>query len=63
MSIAAYLKDIFVNPQKYAKFWVAIGGFLVSLVTTYFADATWLPAFLQFLTAIGVFTVPNTKKV
>jgi hypothetical protein len=61
MTLLDYAKDIFSNPEKYAKFWVAVGGFVVSLITTYFADAEWLPAFVSALSAIGVFSVPNKK--
>lgn len=61
MTLLDYAKDMFKRPERYAKFWVAMGGFGVSLLTTYFAEATWLPAVLQFLTAVGVFTVPNRK--
>lgn len=61
MTLLDYLKDIFNHPAKYAKFWVAMGGFGVSLLTTYFSEAAWLPSVLQLLTALGVFTVPNKK--
>ncbi len=61
MSVLGYTKDIFNNPAKYAKFWVAVGGFIVSLLTTYFPSAEWVAPLIQALTAGGVFIVPNKK--
>lgn len=62
MSILDYAKDIFKNPDKYAKFWVAFGGFIVTLLATYFPDAPWLPPVVTLLTALGVFQVKNEVK-
>lgn len=59
MSIAGYAKDIFNNPERYAKFWVAFAGFVVSLFSTYFPDAPWLAPTIAFLTSLGVITVKN----
>lgn len=61
MSVAQYVKDLFKNPSKYAKFWTALGAFGLSLVTRHFANADWLPDFLQVAGALGVFVVPNKK--
>lgn len=59
MSIAGYIKDIFKNPHRYTKFWVALGGFAVSLLSLYFPDQPWLPPTVAFLTALGVFQAKN----
>ncbi len=61
MSITAYIRDIFNNPEKYAKFWVAAIGFAVSMLTVHVPEASWLPPLIQALTAAGVFAVPNKK--
>ena len=61
MSVFDYIKDLFNNPQKYAKFWTAVAAFVLSLVTKYYADASWLPDALQAAGALGVFVVPNKK--
>ncbi len=47
---------------KYRKFIVAVIGFAVSVASVYFTDTTWLPPLVAFLTAIGVYQVPNAKK-
>lgn len=44
---------------KYSKFVVAVVGFGVSLASVYFGNAQWLPPLVAFLTALGVYQVPN----
>lgn len=61
MSIADYAKDIWKNPSKYRKFWVAFIGFIITLLSTSFPDTTWLPAVVSFVTALGVFQAKNDK--
>ena len=61
MSILGYAKDIYNNPEKYTKFLVALGGFALSVFTTYFPDAQWLTPLVAFLTAVGVFQLPNVN--
>jgi hypothetical protein len=61
MSILDYLKDMFNHPEKYTKFWVALSGFVLALFTTYFPTAEWVTPFTAFLTAIGVFALPNVR--
>lgn len=59
MSVAGYIKDLFVNPEKYAKFWVAVVAAFVSSLSTALPDSPWLPIVIQFLGAVGVFVTPN----
>lgn len=51
--------DLFKNPGSYAKFYVALTGAFVALLTAYFGDAQWLPILVSFLTAIGVYVKEN----
>lgn len=51
-----------MNLGRYAKFWTALVGFVVSLLSIYFNNAEWLPALIAFLTALGVYAVPNEEK-
>lgn len=44
---------------KYRKFIVALVGVAVSVLTYYFADASWVPFVIQALAAVGVYAVPN----
>jgi len=46
---------------KYSKFWIALIGAGVSLLTIYFGAAEWVTVLVNFLTAIGVYTTPNTR--
>lgn len=48
------------NLGKYNKFWIALIGAAVSLITIYFAGEPWVVVVVNFLTAVGVYTVPNT---
>jgi hypothetical protein len=61
MSIPDYVKDVFDNPEKYSKFWVAFAGFVVALFATYFPDAPWLAPTVAFLTSLGVFQAKNKE--
>lgn len=61
MSIAEYIKDVFVNPAKYAKFWVALVTAVLNGLTVYFPDQSWLPVVITFAGSLGVFVVPNKK--
>ena len=55
------LKDLFVNPKAYAKFWVAFATFVLNVVATVFTGAVWLPALLTFAGSLGVFATPNKR--
>lgn len=44
---------------QYNKLWIALIGAGVQLVSIYFPTAEWVPVLIAFLTAIGVFQVPN----
>lgn len=48
---------------KYRKFIVALAGLVVSLLSVYFTDASWLPPFVAFLTALGVYQANNEDQV
>ena len=48
---------------KYTKFWVALIGAVVALLTIYFGAQPWLPILINFLTAIGVYAATNTTGV
>lgn len=61
MSIAGYMKDIFVNPERYTKFWIALVTAVLNALTVYFPDQPWLPVVINFAGALGVFMVPNKK--
>lgn len=61
MSILDYGKDVFVNPDKYAKFWVAVVAAGVQLINVYFSDQAWVPVVVSLIAALGVITVPNKK--
>lgn len=45
-----------------AKFLVAVGGGVASALSTYYATASWEPAVVIALTAVGVYLVPNAPK-
>lgn len=45
--------------QHYSKFLVAFAGGVVAILTYLYGDATWLPILVNFLTAIGVYSVEN----
>ena len=46
------------------KFYVALIGFILVLVQVYYPSLpVWYAPVVSFLTAIGVFSVPNTPKV
>jgi len=61
MSVLDYIKDIFNNPAKYRKFWVAIGGASLQALSVAFIDNPIVQVFIAGLTAGGVLQVPNHK--
>jgi hypothetical protein len=61
MSVFGYLKDIFANPKKYAKFWVALAAAVVNVVMLSFPEQVWLTALVNFAGTFGVIAVPNKK--
>jgi hypothetical protein len=61
MSVAEYLKDIVVNPDKYAKFYIALATAVLNLLTVSYPNQPWLPVVINFAGAFGVFMVPNKK--
>lgn len=48
---------------KYSKFWIALIGALVALGGFYYGAETWFIVVVNFLTAIGVYSIPNTSSV
>lgn len=50
------------NLSRYNKFIVALGGFVVSLLSIYFRDAQWLPPAIALLTSLGVYQIPNEEE-
>lgn len=61
MSIVDYAADVFKNPEKYAKFWIAFAAAVLNLIGAYFPDQPWLPILINFAAALGVVIVPNKK--
>lgn len=61
MSILGYLKDMFKNPARYNKFWVALGTALLNLATVYFPTEEWVPVLITFAGTFGVFYTKNAK--
>lgn len=61
MTILEYAQDMFVNPERYRKFYIALATAVLSWLATGWPDATWLPIVIQFAGAIGVFGIPNQK--
>lgn len=47
----------------YNKFLIALIGGAVATLSYLYADATWLPPLMSFLTALGVYQVPNKKEL
>lgn len=54
------LKSLFSGTVS--KFLVAVGGGVASALSTYYATASWEPAVVIALTALGVYLVPNAPK-
>lgn len=48
--------------EKYNKFIIALVGAAVAAASVLFSDAEWLPIVVSFLTAIGVYQVPNKSR-
>lgn len=61
MTITDYIVDLYKNPSRYGKFWVALVTAGLNLVTIYFPEADWLPVLINLLGALGVFAIPNKK--
>lgn len=59
MSLLDYVKDLFNNPAKYTKFWIALVTALLSALSTAIPDSPYLPIVIQFVGAFGVFALPN----
>lgn len=47
--------------EKYNKFLVVLVGVVLSALSYYFSDATWLPFVIQAAAALGVYATPNKK--
>lgn len=45
--------------SKYNKLWVALAGAVVTVLVTFFSDNQVVHNLIPFLTAIGVYQVPN----
>lgn len=63
MSVMDYIKDLFDHPERYAKFWIALGTAILNLLSVYFPDQPWLPVVVSLAGALGVITVPNKSKL
>ena len=61
MSILDYIKDIFQRPERYTKFIIAFFGFGLTVVLEYYPETKWAQPLAAFMTAIGVFVLPNVK--
>lgn len=48
--------------RKYAKAWVAILGATLASVSVVYGDAPWLTVLTTFITAYGVYMVPNLSE-
>lgn len=47
--------------QKYNKFFVALLGAIVFTASTFYGDNQYVQMAVVFLTALGVYTVPNKR--
>lgn len=45
--------------SKYNKLWIALLGAVVTALVGYFADNDTVQSLVPFLTAIGVYQIPN----
>lgn len=61
MSVAGYIKDLFVNPAKYTKFWIAFVTAALNAVTMLIPDSPLIPILVTFIGSFGVFALPNKK--
>lgn len=48
--------------KQYNKLWIALLGAIVTTLTVYFPSEQWVTMLVTFLTALGVYSVPNIKK-
>jgi hypothetical protein len=56
------LKDMWNNPAKYSKFWVALVTAGVAIITQQFgADSTIVQDVVLILGALGVVAIPNAE--
>lgn len=55
-----YMDDL-INFAKSRKFYVAVIGFVLGLIQLYMPDQQWYAPLVAFLTAVGVYAVPNDK--
>lgn len=61
MTVLGYIKDVFVRPKQYAKFWVGLASAILTALLVNYSDNTWLQSFVPFLGTLGIFAVPNKK--
>ena len=54
MSILGYIKDVFVQPAKYRKFWVALASFVLTVLTIAFKTSPYVQALATAVGPIGV---------
>lgn len=59
MSIGEYIVDLYKNPQRYNKFWVALGTAAASALVIAFTDNPYLPVLVNLAGALGVVATPN----
>ncbi len=60
MSVWGYIKDVFARPAVYRKFWVALAGAVLTVLSMAI-DSPYFTAILPFLTAGGVISVSNKR--
>lgn len=61
MSVFGYLKDIFVRPTVYRKFWVSFASFVLTVLSIGSQTSPYLQALATALGPIGVIILPNNK--
>lgn len=62
MTVFEYVKDVFVNPNLYTKFWVAVATALLSGIALSLTDSPYLPIIINFAGAFSVFIAPNKER-
>lgn len=56
------IRNMFKNPNHYNKFFVALAAFVVSILTNYFSNETWIYPVITFIASLGVYQIPNSKE-
>lgn len=61
MSISDYLKDMWRNPAKYNKFWIALITAIITILTDNFPESDLVTGVVSVAGAVGVCLIPNVK--